>query len=147
MDNLPHKARLYYSFSIFGSIMLLSGVGLVCFSLYSLYKNLYPVIFWEKTSGKIMGTEQQYDTSGEFYIFEKASYADKNGNEFEIVSSTSAGTTEGNIPATGEVTVYYNPQNSKEAVIFMWRNFLPIIMLPFGLLLTFLGWPIERTME
>lgn len=147
MRNLPDKARLYYSFSIFGSIMLLSGVGLVCFSLYVLYRNLYPVIFWEKTSGKITGTEQRYDNSGEFYVFEKASYEDNQGHLFEIVSGTSAGTTEANMPSTGEVTIYYNPENSKEAVIFMWRNFLPIIMMPFGLLLIFLGWPIERTMQ
>ena len=144
MRNLTKESRLYYSFSFFGSIMLLSGVGLVCFSLYTVYKNLYPVFFWEKTSGKIIGTVQQYDNSGEFYVYEKASYYDKEGNPFEIVSSTSAGTTEGNIPSTAEVTIYYNLRNSQEAVIFMWRNFLPVLMLPFGLLLIFLGWPLER---
>lgn len=143
MHHPGNKGRLYYSFSFFGSIMLLSGVGLVCFSLYAVYKNLYPVFFWEKTSGKIMGTVQQYDSSGEFYIFEKASYEDKDGHQFEVVSGTSAGTAEGNMPSAGEVTIYYNPKNSKEAVIFMWRNFLPIIMLPFGIFLIFLGWPIE----
>jgi len=147
MVNPGNKARLYYSFSVFGSIMLLSGVGLVCFSLYAVYKNLYPVFFWEKTRGKILGTVQQYDSSGEFYVFEKASYEDKSGNQFEVVSSTSAGTTEADMPSTGEVTIYYNPKNSKEAVIFMSRNFLPIIMLPFGILLIFLGWPLESKLE
>ena len=144
MRNLTNESRLTYSFSFFGSIMLLSGIGLVCFSLYSLYKNLYPVFFWEKTTGTITGTVEKYDNSGEFYVYEKASYNDKGGNPFEIVSGTSAGTTQGNMPSTGEVTVYYNPRNSQEAVIFMWRNFLPIFMLPFGLLLIFLGWPLEK---
>lgn len=137
------RSRFYFSFSVLGSIMLLSGVALVCFSLYSVCKNLYPVLFWEKTRGKITGTEQQYDSSGEFYVYEKASYKDRTGNRFEIVSSTSAGTTEASLPSSGEVTIYYNPQNSREAVIFMWRNFLPIFMLPFGVLLIFLGWPIQ----
>lgn len=146
MRNLANQSGLYYSFSFFGSIMLLSGIGLVCFSLYSVYKNLYPIFFWEKTIGQITGTVQQYDNSGEFYVYEKASFVDKDGNPFEIVSGTSAGTTEGNIPSTGDVTIYYNPRNSREAVIFMWRNFLPVLMLPFGLLLIFLGWPLERKM-
>lgn len=145
MRNLTNESRLYYTFSFFGSIMLPSGVGLVCFSLYSVYRNLYPVFFWEKTTGMLTGTVQQYDNSGEFYVYEKASYHDKEWKPFEIVSGTSAGTTDGNIPSTGEVTIYYNPRNSQQAMIFMWRNFLPILMLPFGFLLIFLGWPLEKS--
>ncbi len=147
MGNRVNKVKKYYSFTIFGSVMLLSGVGLAIFSLHVVYKNLHPMLFWEKTSGKIIDTIQEYDNDGEFYVFEKASYIDKAGNQFEVVSKTSAGTTEANLPSKGEVTVYYNPENSKDAIITMWRNFLPVIMFPFGLLLIFFGWPWVEKME
>lgn len=142
MNHRFRQVKPRHQFSIFGSILLLSGAGLILFSVYVAYKNLYPVLFWDKASGTITGTIQDYDSSGESYVYEKASYRDNSGNQLEVISTTSAGTTEANLPSSGDVVIFYNPENSSEAIIFMWRNFLPVIMLlPFGLLLIFFGWP------
>jgi hypothetical protein len=139
------RAKRNHQFSIFGSLVLLSGAGLIIFSVYFAYRNLFPLFFWEKTSGRITGTMEEYDSSGESYVYERATYTDKNGNQFEVAATTSAGTSEANLPSSGNVIIFYNPENSAEALIFMWRNLLPvIILLPFGLVLVLFAWPAKK---
>jgi hypothetical protein len=129
-----------FSPGIIELIMLLAGVGLIAFSVYVVYSNLYPVLFWKKATGKITGLVEEWD-DGEFYQYEKAIFSDHTGTEREVVSKTSAGLRDYSAPEKGEVWVYYDPEDPSRNMIFMARNFLGVIMLPFGLFLVFMGWP------
>ena len=132
-----------FSFTFFGTMMFLSGLGLICFCCYVAYDNIYPVIFWTKAPGKIIGTTGHYSADA-YYEYEKAIFTDHTGKEREVIAKTSAGESDFSWKASGDVTVYYDPADSSKATIFMWRNFLGILFLPFGMLLVFLGWPVEK---
>lgn len=133
-----------FSPNLFGMILLLSGIGLIVFSGYVVVKNTYPVLAWKKTSGTIFDTEYEYDSrKGASYEYEKAFFFDDQGNRREVVSATSSGISDHNIPLEGAVTIYYHPEDPTKALIFSWRNYLPLLMLPFGLLLAYFGWGMQ----
>ena len=112
------------------------------FSVYTFLSVIYTQISWTKTLGSISGTVIKHDQDGD-YVYEKATFTDADGKQIETVSRTSAGAVDANLQREGTVTIYYNPENSSEAEIFSWGLYLPVLMLPFGLLLIYLGWPHE----
>ena len=121
-------------------VFLLPGLGLVVFSIYTFVSVLLKQLTWTKTEGTISGSVIQSDSDGD-YVYEKAVFTDASGKSIEVISKTSAGSTEANWKREGQVTIYYNPNNSSNADLFSWGQYLPIFFLPFGLLLMYLGWP------
>ncbi|HYG04225.1 MAG TPA: DUF3592 domain-containing protein [Chryseosolibacter sp.] len=119
----------------------LPGAGLVFFSVYIFTTVLYKQIAWARTEGQISGVVIESDHVGKDYVYEKAIFTDATGQQIEIVSKYSAGSTEANLKREGSVTIYYNPENSADADIFSWGHYLPVLFLPFGMLLLYLGWP------
>lgn len=112
-----------------------------------MHRNLYPVLYWTRTTGEVTGVEERFmesDDDNRYYIFEKATFTDLHGNKNEVVALSSAGAVGANFPAEGEVTIFYDANNPAKARIFFWRDYLPLVMFPFGAFLAYLGWPIER---
>lgn len=127
-----------------GMILLLAGIGLIVFSVYVIYINVYPVVLWRKAKGLIVRQEPIYDSDeGVNYMHDVAIYTDNKGEKHEILAKMSNGKEDFNIPGEGEVSVYYNPANPEEAMIFAFKNFLGIVMAPFGVFLIFLGWAMQ----
>lgn len=134
-----------------GSLWLfLPGLGLTVFCVYVFYRNLYPLFFWTKATGDITGNELRFVRSNDgnsYQVFEKATFTDDHGRIVEVVARSSAGSESDAVALekTGKVTIYYDPRDSRRAMIFLWRDYLPLLMFPFALLLMYLGWPMETS--
>jgi hypothetical protein len=124
----------------FQILLFLTGVALGLLSSYYLFRGVYRMVGWSWTTGIITGTVF-VETSEDYAIHEKAQFVDPAGDTIEVISF--AGVTHEDDARTGEVTILYNPKNTREATILQFRDFLIVLFLPFALLLVFLGWPFE----
>ena len=139
------KIKPRYKFHAVALFFFLPGAGLIVFCGFIMHRNLLPILTWTRTTGQITGFEERLmEDDVDYYIFEKATFTDLHGNKNEVFALSSAGAVGANLPAVGEVTIFYDANNPAKAQIFFWRDYLPLVVLPFGVLLAYLGWPIEK---
>lgn len=82
------------------------------------------------------------ETDDDYSVHEKAVFTGPQGQEIEVVAMS--GTDSEESTYKGKVTIFYNREDPSQAAIFLFRDLLMGVMIPFGLLLIVIGWPLER---
>lgn len=129
-----------FTVSWFGTSLFLIGVALGLFSCYYVFTGVYRVVAWSWTPGIITGTVT-VDAIEDYTIHEKAEFVDPAGDTIQVIAFS--GVTTEDDARTGEVTILYNPKNSREATILQFRDYLVVFFLPFALFLVWIGWPFQ----
>lgn len=118
--------------------LFIVGIALALFSTYYAVNGIYRIVAWSWTRGVVTGTVME-DGIDDIIIHEKAEFVDPAGDTIQVISFS--GVTHEEDARTGEVIILYNPENSREAIILQFRDYLVVFFLPFALLLVWIGWP------
>ncbi|MGE0771377.1 MAG: DUF3592 domain-containing protein [Cyclobacteriaceae bacterium] len=121
-------------------LLFIVGLGITVLSSFYMLRPLYRYIFWEKTEGTIVGVVLK-ETDDDYSFHEKAVFTGPKGQEIEVVAMS--GTDNEESTYAGQVTIFYNPEDPSQASIFLFRDLLIGVMIPFGLLLIVIGWPLK----
>jgi hypothetical protein len=126
---------------------LIPGVALVAVSVLIPLNYLYAQLHWTPTQATITGTVLN-NNGPEVERLTLMDFTDHEGVIHHI--SEEDDDEESESPATGGaenqyVRIYYDPLNPTDYVLTNSGRYLIVLFLPFGLLLCYLGWPLEKT--
>jgi hypothetical protein len=121
--------------------VFIPGACLALLSSYYLFTGLYHLIEWNSTTGTITGVVVK-ESIDDFAYHEKAVFIDTTGKTIEVIALS--GVDEREDARDGEVSILFNPKNTSQAIILLWRDYLILLFFPFAALLMILGWPFER---
>src|SRR5688572_26042623 len=125
----PLGPRRFYLFQLW---FLIPGILLLGASIYIPLSYLHKQIFWTRTEASVLAREwNRFDD-----LIVELEFTDVQGepHRIHVDSETYNGDPD-------KVPLYYDPQNPDEfQVVNHYRYFL-VIFLPFGLFVTYLGWP------
>ena len=131
---------MHYTGNWFTTSLFLVGIALGLFSSYYVVKGVYRMVTWSWTKGVITGTVAE-ESIDDYIIHEKAEFVDPQGDTIQVRAFSGVSYEED--ARTGEVTILYNPNNTRDAMILQFRDYLVIFFLPFALFLIWLGWPFD----
>lgn len=124
----------------------LPGVFLMVLPVYYFGKVAYPLVMWDTAKGVV--TEFVEDPpSDEGTYFVKFSFTGTDGKQYVVQTANAVGTEYREIGE--EVRVFYDPENPANAHPgFLLVSYgLITLFFPFGLLLSYLGWPFHSKKE
>jgi hypothetical protein len=119
-------------FHLFQLWFLIPGLFLIGSCIYFPLSYLYRHIFWTRTEASVLGRE--WDRDGNLLV--DMTYVDARGevHPIRVDSETYSGDPD-NVP------VYYDPERPGEFQVVNHFRYFMVIFIPFGLFLTYLGWP------
>lgn len=91
---------------------------------------------WQRTEARLLGTTVKENSDFVYYSFE---FTNQQGRVFHVKEDTDNHITEGRDDQ--HYILYYNPANPEEFVMANFGRYLIVLFLPFGLFLSYVGWP------
>jgi hypothetical protein len=122
---------------------LLPGIGLVIASVLVPLNYLYKQLYWTPTEAVITGHELTAQ-GPDAQLLTLMDFTDEHGVIHHIGEDEERETFFNGADSL-HVRVYYDPLNPADYELINPFRYVVLIFLPFGLLLCYLGWPLEKT--
>lgn len=129
--------RKFHSYQL---LFLIPGVLLVLASTYYPTELLYKQIMWTKTEALYLQVESE-NLGRDTGLYDLMEFKDKEGNvhTVKVYDLTDNDYVEGS--DKDHFILYYNPRNPSDYIMLNFGKYMVILFLPFGLFLSYVGWP------